>query len=95
MALRITSKKEIISICVRTAVILALILILLYIMRENYGKIWQAIRSANLFIFLLALAAFALALVTASMRLKMIIETQGKAGKIIPSTPQPPAPRKA
>ena len=79
MALRITSKKEIISICVRTAVSLALILILLYIMRENYGKIWQAIRSANLFIFLLALAAFALALVTASMRLKMIIETQGKA----------------
>ncbi len=72
-------KKNIISICVRTAISLALISILLYIMKGNYAQIWQAIRGANLSFLLLGLATFALALVTASIRLKLIVEAHGKA----------------
>ena len=78
MVLRIKSKKELISICLRTAVSLALILILLYIMRDNYGRIWKAISEANLIFLLLALAVFTMGLVAASIRLKLIVETQVK-----------------
>ena len=73
-----TSKKELIPILARTAISLALILILLYTMKDNYGRIWQAIRGASLSVFLLGLVLYALALITASIRLKLIVETQSE-----------------
>ena len=79
MTLHKTSKKQLISICVRTAISLALILILLYIMRDNYARIWQAIRGANMLLFLFALAVFFIAQIAASVRLKLIVEAQGKS----------------
>lgn len=61
----------------RVAISLSLILILLYIMRGKYAQIWRAIKEANVFILFLALAAFTLAIITASFRLKLIVEAQG------------------
>ena len=70
-------KKTILSTILRATVSTALIVILLYIMRGNYAQIWQTIRTANLSLILLGLAAFVLAIITASIRLKLIVETQG------------------
>ncbi|MCX5678234.1 MAG: lysylphosphatidylglycerol synthase transmembrane domain-containing protein [Candidatus Omnitrophica bacterium] len=60
----------------RTAVSLLLIIILLYIMRGKYGDIVEALKNTNMYIFALAFAAFMLASIIASFRLKLIIEAQ-------------------
>ena len=48
-------------------------------MRGNYNQIWGAIKGANAFFFCMGLAAFVLAIITASLRLKLIVDAQGTA----------------
>lgn len=52
------------------------IVILLYIMRNRYAVILNALKGINLFIFNLAIFVFICAITLASVRLKMIIEAQ-------------------
>jgi len=49
-------------------------------MRGKYGQLWDAIKSANMLIFGLGLAAFLLACMVASVRLKLIVDSQSPVG---------------
>ncbi|MDD5429007.1 MAG: lysylphosphatidylglycerol synthase transmembrane domain-containing protein, partial [Candidatus Omnitrophica bacterium] len=69
--------KRFVSICLRTAVSLGLILILLYIMRGEYTQIWSAIKGANVLFIGLSVMAFFVAIMLASLRLKLITDAQG------------------
>ncbi len=60
----------------RIFISLALIIILLYIMRDKYGDILKALKSAKIAMFSLGLVAFFLAITVASLRLKIIIAAQ-------------------
>lgn len=70
-------KNKIISICLRTVISLALIVILLYIMRGKYSQILIALKSTKPSLFIAALLVFTAAISVASYRLKLIIEASG------------------
>ena len=54
-----------------------LIVILLYIMRDNYTAILTALKGTNPSIFCLALFVFIIAITLASLRLKIILTRDG------------------
>ena len=68
--------KKIFSSALRTFISLALIVILLYIMRDRYGEIVSTLKGTNISIFLLALLVFILALCVASFRLELLVKAQ-------------------
>jgi len=69
-------KKKMLSYALRAFVSIALIIILLYIMRDKYPQILRAIKNANLLLMVAAILAFVVAILTASLRLKLIVEAQ-------------------
>ena len=60
----------------RVFISVALIIILLYIMRDKYDQILAVLKNTSLPVFLLAVLAFVLAVTLASFRLKLIINAQ-------------------
>ena len=60
----------------RVLISVSLIVILLYIMRDKYGEIFGRLKETNVALFSLALIAFSCAIAVASVRLKLIIESQ-------------------
>jgi uncharacterized protein (TIRG00374 family) len=60
----------------RVAVSFTLIIILLYLMRGNYGQIFSVIKGVNLSYFWLAVAVYTGAILLASLRLKLIARAQ-------------------
>ncbi|MFA5143149.1 MAG: lysylphosphatidylglycerol synthase transmembrane domain-containing protein [Candidatus Omnitrophota bacterium] len=68
--------KKILSIFLKAFISLALIIILLYMMRDKYAQILSAIKGANPVFMLLGLGAFILAAIVASARLKLIVDAQ-------------------
>ncbi len=71
-------QKKIISIFIRAFVSILLIIILLYIMRDKYAQILDAIKNADIRLVAASLGFFILATVTASYRFKLIVATQKK-----------------
>ncbi|MFA5145815.1 MAG: lysylphosphatidylglycerol synthase transmembrane domain-containing protein [Candidatus Omnitrophota bacterium] len=69
-------KKGILLTFVRVFVSLALIILLLYIMRDKYADIAARLRRTDLSLFALAIGIFLVAVVTGAFRLKLIIEAQ-------------------
>lgn len=75
--LNYTSMKRVLtSVYFRVIVSLALIVILLYIVRDKYGAIASALKGTDLNIFSVALALFFSAIALASCRLLLIIRAQ-------------------
>ena len=69
-------RKKLISIFTRASVSILLLAILLYIMRDKYAQILDAIKNADIRLVLSGLVLFILATVTASYRFKLIVATQ-------------------
>ena len=69
-------KKKIISILLRTVISVLLIVLLLYIMRDRYADIVNAIREMQLPLFGMSTAVFACAICVASFRLKLLADAQ-------------------
>ena len=61
---------------IRVAVSLILIIVLLYVMRGNYSQILNVLKGTRVAVFTMAFLLFILALSTASIRLKLIVEAQ-------------------
>ncbi len=70
--------KKIVSILIRAFVSILLIVILLYIMRDKYAQILDAIKNADIRLVLSGLVVYVLAGVIASYRFKLIVATQKK-----------------
>ena len=68
--------KKIFSSVLRTSISLALIVILLYIMRDRYGEIISTLKGANISMLMFALSVFFLALCVASFRFELIVKAQ-------------------
>lgn len=70
--------KKILSILLRALISAAFISALLYIMRDKYAQILEAIKNADIWLLLSALIMYILAAMIASYRFKLIIATQHK-----------------
>jgi len=68
--------KQKVSILIRAAVSIGLIVLLLYIMRGKYGQIIAALQRTDAALFAAAFAAYLAALTLASLRLMLIIRAQ-------------------
>lgn len=69
--------KNRILVVLRTAVSAGLIILLLYIMRDKYPQIVEALKGTNPYLFIASLVIFIICLMLASLRLKLIIAAQG------------------
>ena len=70
--------KKILSILIRALVSAVFISLLLYIMRDKYAQILDAIKNADIRLVLSGLAVYILAALIASYRFKLIVATQKK-----------------
>lgn len=74
----IPMKNRATSVILRVAVSGLLIIILLYIMRDKYGLIGQALKKTNPALFAAGLVAYAAAIIVSAIRFKLIIASQDK-----------------
>lgn len=73
-------KKAVLSLLLRIAVSLALIILLLYFMRGKYGEIISVLSETSVSLFCLAVLVYIIAILAASLRLKIIVDAQGAPG---------------
>jgi len=69
-------KKKIFDFVLRSSVSVILIIILLYIMKDKYAAIVEALKTMNFSLFLLALAVFVVAIGTSGLRMRLIVQAQ-------------------